>query len=81
MALLTIWLFYEAIRLRPLRSGYLMGAAVAFCVTYLSWEGSAFLVPSLFVGLMVYRWGDWSWLKEWSLYRALFVIGAVVVAQ
>lgn len=81
MALLTIWLFYEAVRLRPLRSGYLMGAAVAFCLTYLSWEGSAFLLPSLFVGLMIYRWGDWSWLKEWSLYRALFVIGAVVVAQ
>ncbi len=81
MALLTTWLFYEAIRLRPLRSGYLIGAAIAFCLTYLSWEGSAFLLPSLFVGLMVYRWGEWWWLKEWSLYRAIFVVGAVVVAQ
>ncbi len=81
MALLTIWLFFEAIRLRPLRSGYLMGAAVAFCFTYLSWEGSAFLLPSLFVGLIVYRWGEWWWLKELRLYQALFIIGAVVVAQ
>lgn len=81
MALLTILLFYEAIRTRPFRSGFLMAAAICFCVTYLSWEGSAFLLPSLFVGLMVYRWGEWWWLKEWSVYRALFIVGAVVVAQ
>lgn len=81
MALLTIWLFYEAVRVRPFRRRYLTGAAIGFCLTYLSWEGSAFLLPCLFLGLLVIRWGEWWWLKEFHLYRCLFFIGAVVVAQ
>ncbi len=81
MALFTIYLFYEAIRVRPFRSRYLTAAAVTFCLTYLSWEGSAFLLPSLFIGLLILRWGEWWWLKEFHLYRCLFFIGAVVVAQ
>jgi hypothetical protein len=81
MALLTILLFYEAFQARSLRHGYLSAATVCFCLTYLSWEGSAFLLPCLFLGLMVIRWGDWRWLKEFHLYRCLFFIGAVVVAQ
>jgi hypothetical protein len=81
MGLLTIYLFYEAVRFRPLRHGYLTAATVSFCLTYLSWEGSAFLLPSLFIGLLVLRWGEWWWLKEFHLYRCLFFIGAVVIAQ
>lgn len=81
MALLTILLFYEAIRFRPFRGKFLIAASICYCFTYLSWEGSAFLLPSLFVALMIYRWGEWWWLKEINLYRGLFFIGAVVVAQ
>ncbi len=81
MALLTFWLFYEAINVRPLDNKYLTAAAVGFCATYLSWEGSAFILPALFVGLMVVRWGEWWWLKEFHLYRCLFFMAAVVIAQ
>src|SRR5204863_4645444 len=81
MALLTFWLFYETINVRPLDNKYLTAAAVGFCATYLSWEGSAFILAALFVGLMVVRWGEWWWLKEFHLYRCLFFIGAVVIAQ
>jgi hypothetical protein len=81
MTMLTIWLFYEAFRFRPLRRGFLTATTVAFCVTYLSWEGSGFLLPALFMGLLVIRWGEWWWIKEFHLYRCLFFIGAVVVAQ
>ena len=81
MALLTVWLFYEAINVRPLHNKYLTAAAVGFCATYLSWEGSAFILPALFVGLMVVRWGEWWWLKEFHLYRCLFFMAAVVIAQ
>jgi Dolichyl-phosphate-mannose-protein mannosyltransferase len=81
MALLTIWLFYEAIRARPLRHGFLTAASVAFCATYLSWEGTGFLLPALFLALVIVRWGEWWWLKEFHLYRCLFFIGALVVAQ
>jgi hypothetical protein len=81
MAMLTFWLFYEAINVRPLHAKYLTAAAVAFCATYLSWEGSGFILPALFVGLLVVRWGEWWWLKEFHLYRCLFFVGAVVIAQ
>jgi hypothetical protein len=80
-AMLTIWLFYEAIRVRPLHRGYLTAASVVFCLTYLSWEGTAFLLPALVIALMVVRPGEWWWLKEFHLYRCLFFIAAVVVAQ
>src|SRR5713101_5628150 len=81
MSILTIWLFYEAIRVRPLHRGYLTAASAAFCLTYLSWEGSGFLLPAFFIALMVVRWGEWWWLKEFHLYRCLFFMGVVVVAQ
>ena len=81
MAMLTIWFFYEAFRVRPLRRGFLTASTVAFCLTYLSWEGTGFLLPALFIGLLVIRWGEWWWLKDFHLYRCLFFIGAVVIAQ
>jgi len=81
MAVLTYWFFWEAIRTRPFRRNFLTAASVAFCLSYLSWEGTGFLLPALFMGLIVVRWGQWWWLKEFHLYRCLFFIGAVVVAQ
>ncbi len=81
MAMLTYWLFYEAIRTRPFNQKFLTAAAVAFGLSYLSWEGTGFLLPALIMGLLVVRWGQWWWLKDFHLYRCLFFIGAVVVAQ
>jgi hypothetical protein len=81
LAVLVMWLFYEAFRSRPIHRGFLTAMTVAYCFCYLSWEGTAFLLPALFVGLCVVRWGEWWWLKEFHLYRCLFFIAAVVVAQ
>ena len=81
MAVLTYWFFYEAIRTRPLNRRYLTAATVAFCFSYLSWEGTGFLLPALFLGLLVVRWGEWWWLKEFHLYRCLFFMAAVIIAQ
>ena len=81
MAMLTYWLFYEAIQTRPLRQKFLTAATVTFCLAYLSWEGTGFIVPALFMGLLVVRWGQWWWLREFHVYRCLFFIGALVVAQ
>jgi Dolichyl-phosphate-mannose-protein mannosyltransferase len=81
MAMLTFWLFYEAIRVRPFNHKYLTAAAVTFCAAYLSWEGSVFILPSLFLALLVVRWGEWWWLKEWHLYRCVFFMAVLVIAQ
>lgn len=81
MAVLTYFFFYEAIRTRPFNRRYLTAATVSFCFSYLSWEGTGFLLPALFLGLLVVRWGEWWWLKEFHLYRCLFFMAAVIVAQ
>ena len=81
LAVLVMWLFYEAIRFRPFYRNAMTAATVVFCFCYLSWEGTAFLLPALFIGLCVVRWGEWWWLKEFHLYRCLFFMGAVVIAQ
>src|SRR5439155_3263327 len=56
-------------------------AAVTFCAAYLSWEGSVFILPSLFLALLVVRWGEWWWLKDWHLYRCVFFMAVLVIAQ
>ena len=81
LSLSTMWLFYEAIQSRPLHRSFLTGSATVFCFCYLSWEGTGFLLPALLMGLLVVRWGEWWWLKDLHLYRCLFFMGAVVVAQ
>jgi Dolichyl-phosphate-mannose-protein mannosyltransferase len=81
MAMLTFWLFYEGIRVRPFHHKYLTAASVTFCAAYLSWEGSAFILPALFLALLVVRWGEWWWLKEFHLYRCVFFMAALVIAQ
>ena len=81
MAMLTFWFFYEGIRIRPFNQKFLTAATVMFCATYLSWEGSAFIVPALVVALFVVRWGESWWLRNWHLYRCLFFMTALVIAQ
>jgi hypothetical protein len=81
MAMLTFWLFYEGIRVRPLNHRFLTAAAVTFCATYLSWEGSAFIIVALLLALLVVRWGEWWWLKDWHLYGSTFIMAAFVIAQ
>ena len=58
LSMLTIWLFYEAIRIRPLYHKFLTAASVAFCLAYLSWEGTGFLLPALLMALLVVRSGN-----------------------
>jgi Dolichyl-phosphate-mannose-protein mannosyltransferase len=81
MAMLTFWFFYEAIRVRPFDRRYLTAASVTFCAAYLSWEGSAFILPALFLSLLVVRWGEWWWVKEYYLYRCVFLMAAVVITE
>ncbi len=81
MSMLTLWFFYEGIRVRPFHHKYLTAASVTFCAAYLSWEGSVFILPALFLALLVVRWGEWWWLKEFHLYRCVLFIAALVIAE
>jgi len=81
MAMLTFWLFFETIQFRPFNRKLLTATTVSFCLMYLSWEGTAFVLPALFLALVVVRWREWWWLRDFHLYRCLFFIAAVVIAQ
>ncbi len=81
-ALLTYWLFYEAIRDKDrLNHRYLVLSAIAFLLTYLSWEGSGFILPSLFVTLVVVKWDRLDWVKDRTLWRSAAVVVTIVIVQ
>ena len=69
-ALATSYLFYCAIRSKPIKSSYLYGSLALFVVTYLTWETSGFLLPAFGLGLVVIKGRDFSWLKERHLWFA-----------
>ena len=81
LALLTFWLFYEAIKGPELRARQLTLASIAFTLAYLAWEGSGFILPALFAAMFAMRWGDNRWMKDWHLWRCFIVVSCVVVSQ
>jgi hypothetical protein len=81
LALTTFWLFYEAIRERPMNARYLRLSAAAFLLTYLSWEASGFILFALVAALAVLWWKDWQWTTDAHLWRCFAVISTVVVLQ
>jgi hypothetical protein len=80
-ALISIWCFYEAARSGPLRRGFLTASTIGLCLTYLTWEGSGFLLPALFVCMFVLKWGEYEWMKDWHLWRCAVFICFVVLIQ
>ena len=73
-SLLSGYLFYKSISKENISPKYLYGSAISFIATYLSWEGSAFLLPSFFVSLILYKRRDFRWIKNKHLwFSAIFV--------
>jgi hypothetical protein len=81
-ALLTIWFFYLAIR-QPgeLEPKYWYGACLCFCLLYLSWEGSGFLLPVLAGALLLMHPGRWGWLRQPQLWIGLIAVASVVLIE
>lgn len=81
-ALLTFWLFYEAIRdPKRLDDRYLKWSALAFLLTYFSWEGSGFILVSLFISMLVMRWESFDWLRDRTVWRWAAVVVTVIIVQ
>lgn len=78
---LTLFLFCKAIQVPRLQPKYLYGSAVAFAFTYLSWEGSGFLLVPLALALAVFQGSDFSWIRNKHLWGSLGVVCLVVVLQ
>ncbi len=81
LQLLTIWLFYEAIRDHGVKARYITLAAVAFIMTYFSWEGSGFLLVALFFAILFYKWGEWDWIWNGRLWTCVMAITVTIAFQ
>lgn len=81
-ALLCMWDFYSAIQ-QPgeINKKYFYRCCLFFCLTYLSWEGTGFLLPAFAIALVTLHPGRWGWLRQFHLWVGLFVVGSIVVMQ
>jgi len=80
-ALGTFWLFFEAIRGTALNHRFLTLAAVAFVLSYLTWEAGGFILPTLIIALLVLKWGDFTWMSDGHLWRCFGVVATIVIVQ
>jgi hypothetical protein len=81
-AFLTFWLFYEAIREEDsVNYRYLNLSALTFVLTYLSWSGSGFILPTLFILFLISRWRRFDWIADRSLWRPAVLVSVIVIAQ
>jgi hypothetical protein len=81
MALMTLYLFYRTFESKEIKPRYLYGSSVFFILTYLGWEGSAFLLPGLFFGLVALRGSDFSWVRSKRLWISLGAVSLVMFFQ
>jgi Dolichyl-phosphate-mannose-protein mannosyltransferase len=81
-SLLAVCAFYAAIR-RPdrINQKHWTRACIFFCCTYLSWEGSGFLLPAFAAALLLMHPGHWGWLRQRHFWIGLFCVGCVVMLQ
>jgi hypothetical protein len=82
-SLTTFWCFYEAVQARgsPLRRGFMTAASACFILAYLTWEGSGFILPTLFICMFAMQWGKYGWMKDWHLWRCCVVMAFAVGIQ
>jgi hypothetical protein len=81
-SILTIWFFYLAIReAGKLNRKYFYATCLCFCLGYLSWEGSGYLLPVMSVTLLLMYPRRWGWLRAPHLWFGLMAVGSVVLLQ
>jgi hypothetical protein len=80
-SLLATYYFFMAIREDGISTKFTYLTVIAFLLAYFSWEGAAFLLPSFFVGMLVYKQSDFSWIKNKHAWIAFILISVIVFSQ
>jgi len=78
---LSVICFHEACNPVRVRMRWLAAATLFFILTYLSWEGSGFLIVGLALGMVLIRQGQWRQAFRPGFIAALAVIAAVILLQ
>ena len=81
-ALLCFWSFYRAISVPDaIEKKEFYKCCLFFVCTYLTWEGSAFILPVLALMLLIMHPGRWGWLRQLHVYVGLAFVAMVVILQ
>jgi hypothetical protein len=82
-AMLTLYFYWFIIRGRgPVNHKALWLTTVTFCITFLTWEGSALIAPGMIVALLVLRRGRLrTILCDLQVWAALVVAALVILLQ
>ena len=81
LTLLCCYFYYKAIEKEEIDRRAVYLASLFFSITYLTWEGSGYLLPSLLVATFLLKGRDLGWLKNWHLWLASVIAGMVVLIQ
>jgi 4-amino-4-deoxy-L-arabinose transferase-like glycosyltransferase len=80
-SLLTTMVIHRIIREERPKTWVYYAMFGAFSSSYLSWEGSGFLLPVLFVLIVTFRWGKWQWMTDVHGWIAASLMILLVVGQ
>lgn len=81
LALLTSYFFYQAIKEEVIKHKPLYIAVIFFILTYLSWEGTGFILPALICSLIAVKGKDISWLRDRHVWFAGGIASLSVIIQ
>lgn len=80
-ALLTSYFIYKAFESELVNKKYIYLATLAFIATYLSWEGTGFLLPSLFFAIIALKGKNFNWIKNKDVWYAFLIIITTIFIQ
>lgn len=80
-SLFSVYLFYKSISDKEISRKYIYLTSMAFLMSYFSWEGAGFLLPSFFGALLLYKRTDFSWIKSKHLWYAVSITAFVVFSH
>jgi len=69
------------VRGAPLRPWFLTVASGGFILSYLTWEGAGFILPTLFICMFAMQWARYRWMGDWHLWRCCVVMSFAVGIQ
>lgn len=79
--LLTVYQTHRILSQEKAKAADCYLAALFFTLSYLSWEGTGFVLPILLLVAVFMRWGQWEWLKNKHLWIAASIVIGVVLLQ
>jgi hypothetical protein len=80
-ATLTVLFLFKAMESDFLKKRFIYPIPIFFSLTYLSWEGTGFLLVALPLALVAYKAPDLSWLKNKHVWASLGLLLLVIFLQ